>query len=211
MISCIIPAFNEQATVADVVRVALKTPGIDEVLVIDDHSTDSTVATAKKEGASVFTNTGERGKAQAMEYGITQAKGDIILFLDADLVGLTSAHIASLIDPVSSDRADMTIAIRDRGSVIAELNKRLGPWIAGERCLQRSLWKELPNEYKKGFQIELALNHTARKKNLRVTTVLLSGLTIRKKEQKYGVLRGFWMRVKMIGDLIVITIRLHLL
>ncbi len=209
MISCIIPAFNEQTTVANVVRVALQTRGVDEVVVVNDHSTDTTALLATNAGARVLNNTGERGKAQAMEYGVAHAKGDVILFLDADLVGLTPNHIQSLIELVCSDRADMTIAIRDRGKIITELNKRLGPWIAGERCLKRSLWETVPQEYKKGFMIELALNHAARQQRLRVCPVLLQYLTIRKKEQKMGLVKGLIARMKMIGDLIVIVSKLH--
>jgi len=210
MISCIIPAFNEQTTVGEIARIALSISLLDEIIVVNDHSNDHTAEVARKIGAIVIDNTGERGKAQAMEYGVAQANGDVILFLDADLVGLTPTHIESLIQPVFSGRSDMTIAIRDRGSIIASLNKRLGPWIAGERCLKRSLWEGLPNEYKKGFQIELALNHYAAQQRLRVAPILLNGLSIRRKEQKYGVLRGLWMRVKMIGELIIVFTKLHL-
>ncbi len=208
-VSCIIPAWNEQQTIASVIDVAIHHLLVSEVIVVDDGSSDRTAAVAREFGATVITNEKNIGKAQSMDRGVAAAKSDVILFLDADLRGLTPNHLTALIEPVLTKSADMTIALRDRGSVLATLNARLGPWIAGERCLHRSLWNIVPQEYKKGFQIELALNHMALKQHCTVQTILLNDLSVRKKEQKIGVVRGLWARMKMIWELIGVTIKLR--
>lgn len=209
-VSCIIPAYNEQLTIASVINIATHHLLVSEVIVVDDGSSDQTADVARGAGAIVIINELNLGKAQSMDRGVTAAKNNIVLFLDADLRGLTPHHLTALIEPVLTQRADMTIALRDRGSMLAQLNARLGPWIAGERCLHRSLWNMVPSNYKQGFQIELALNHTALKQHLVVQTILLAGLSVRKKEQKIGVVRGLWARMKMIGELIYVSLRLLL-
>ncbi len=208
-VSCIIPAWNEEQTIGAVISIAVHHLLVSEVIVVDDGSTDHTADVARDSSATVITNEKNCGKAQSMDRGVLEAKNDIILFLDADLRGLTANHLTALVEPILTKRSDMTIALRDRGSILAYLNATLGPWIAGERCLNKSLWGSVPNSYKKGFQIELALNHIASKKHLTIQTILLKGLSVRRKEQKVGIVRGLIARVSMIGELIGVMIKLH--
>ncbi|MBI5135103.1 glycosyltransferase [Candidatus Uhrbacteria bacterium] len=207
-VSCIIPAWNEAATIGALVDIAAHHPLISEVIVVDDGSTDSTANIARTAGATVIRNNRNIGKAQSMDRGVAAARNDMILFLDADLKGLTADHLTNLINPIVANAADMTIAIRDRGGLINKLNAQLGPWIAGERCLPKSLWGSVPAQFKKGFQIELALNHYARSQGLPVQPVFLPGLSIRRKEQKMGLARGLLARITMIGELIQVSLRL---
>ncbi len=54
MITVIIPALNEEKTVASVVRLAKQSPNVSEVIVVDDRSIDNTIYEARKEGANVI-------------------------------------------------------------------------------------------------------------------------------------------------------------
>ena len=84
-VSVVIPALNEGPTIADVVRAcAANTPGLLEVIVVDDGSTDNTSAAAAAAGADVLRLELNRGKGFALQRGIDRAKGDILLFIDAD-------------------------------------------------------------------------------------------------------------------------------
>ena len=84
-VSVIIPAHNEEPTIAEVVRAcAANTPGLLEIIVVDDGSSDDTSAAAGAAGAQVLRLENNRGKGFALQRGIDRARGEILLFIDAD-------------------------------------------------------------------------------------------------------------------------------
>jgi len=109
MVLVVMPAWNEQARVAQTVRAALSIPTVDCVLVVDDGSTDNTAAIAAAAGADVLSLPGHKGKGEALAAGIAAISADIYLFLDADL-GVSAQAAAVLLEPVLHRTADMTIA-----------------------------------------------------------------------------------------------------
>jgi len=95
-ISAVIAAKNEAKTVAEIVR---ETSGyVDEVLVIDGHSSDHTARLAEAAGARVYADN-RKGKGDAIRKGIEEAKGEIIVFLDAD-GSHAPADIPALVAPI---------------------------------------------------------------------------------------------------------------
>jgi cellulose synthase/poly-beta-1,6-N-acetylglucosamine synthase-like glycosyltransferase len=86
--SIVIPAYNAGKTLSDTL-VALKqqtvSPDQYEIIVVDDGSTDETAALARRFGANCI-NQPNRGPASARNHGVRVARGDIILFTDADCV-----------------------------------------------------------------------------------------------------------------------------
>src|SRR3989338_9641304 len=96
-ISCIIPAYNEGVRIKNVLRAVYKHPLIDEVIVVDDGSKDNTKDIVKEfEGIKLIIQE-NKGKSQAVAAGVSQAEGDLLFFLDADLIGLTPKNISGLI------------------------------------------------------------------------------------------------------------------
>src|SRR5258708_4359630 len=95
-VSCIIPAYNEETTIAHVVRAALDTTQIHEVIVVNDGSTDQTIQAIIKLQYDtlkfVSLNKNIR-KVTAVSQALKHAHNDIILLLAADLVGLKPHHI----------------------------------------------------------------------------------------------------------------------
>jgi GT2 family glycosyltransferase len=81
MITAVIPAYNEYERISAVIAAVI--PFVDEVLVVDDGSTDNTGTAAKKAGATVHFQ-GHQGYIAALKCGIQSARGDIIVTLDAD-------------------------------------------------------------------------------------------------------------------------------
>jgi glycosyltransferase involved in cell wall biosynthesis len=103
-ITAVIPAYNEASRIADTLNQAK--PYVDEIIVVDDASTDNTADVAKKHGAVVFTLSSNQGYIHAIKYGFSKANGDIIITLDADGEFPTTV-IPGLVQPIIDDRADM--------------------------------------------------------------------------------------------------------
>ena len=107
-ISVCLPARNEAETVGaivDVLRRELveRVPLVDELLVIDDHSTDRTAAVARDAGAEVVTG-GRRaarygeghGKGEALWKSLFASDGDIVVWCDADVDDFDPAYVVGL-------------------------------------------------------------------------------------------------------------------
>jgi glycosyltransferase involved in cell wall biosynthesis len=88
-------------------------PFVDEVVVVDGHSTDNTRVIAEREGARVLLDHG-KGKGDGIRTAIQQVDTDILVFLDAD--GSHDPHdIPRLIQPILDDEADLVVGSRGRG------------------------------------------------------------------------------------------------
>lgn len=119
LVSIIIPAYNEEATVSKVVGVAKELPYVTEVIVVDDGSYDKTVEEAKFAGADVISHASNQGKGSAIKTGFRHSKGDIIAFIDADIYNLTQEKIDMIIRPILEGRTDITKTkfVRESGRV----------------------------------------------------------------------------------------------
>lgn len=107
-VSVIIPAFNEDKTVGHVVKTVKKLGYIDEIIVVDDGSYDNTAQNAGEAGATVIQHTKNRGKGSAIKTGFKNSKGDIVVFLDADIENLTTDQVDKIIQPIITGEADIT-------------------------------------------------------------------------------------------------------
>ena len=114
--AAIIPAWNEASTVGAVVYAALDARLVDEVIVVDNASTDGTGAVALAHGARVV-HEPIAGKGQAMQTGVATTDAVVIVFLDADLVGLQSDQVDEMVRAVLDGEADMACGLFDRGPV----------------------------------------------------------------------------------------------
>jgi len=118
-----LPALNEAATVASVIgRIPRNIDGVGrvEVLLIDDGSTDDTVALARGAGASVISHGYNRGVGAALQTGMDEAiarRVDIVVNMDSD-GQFSPENIRDLIQPILAGRADEPIWLRHRVSKI---------------------------------------------------------------------------------------------
>lgn len=110
-ITAVIPARNEGGGIFGVVQGVA--PFVQEVIVVDGHSTDDTAELARRAGAIVHLDN-KRGKGDAYKVGIEKASGSIIVFLDAD-GSHEPADIPRLVQPILDGKADLVIASRHRG------------------------------------------------------------------------------------------------
>lgn len=133
-LSCIIPAYNEAPRIGAVLKTALAHPMINEVIVVDDGSTDRTCEIAcSVPGAQVIRLQENRGKTCAVVNGLRRATGSHVLLLDSDLVGLGAGDLDRLIAPVASGHADVAISLRRNAPMLWHF---LGiDYISGERIM----------------------------------------------------------------------------
>lgn len=108
-ITAIIPAYDEEETIGEVVSRTLR--HVDEVIVVDDGSTDDTSPLAEEAGAEVIRNVVNVGKRRSLLRGYRAAHGDIVVSLDADLQH-DPDDIPRLVEPILSDQADLVIGVR---------------------------------------------------------------------------------------------------
>ncbi len=208
-VSAIIPAYDECRTIGAVIAPLLGHPLIDEVIVVDDGSRDGTAERARAAGATVITLAGNGGKAAAMTRGARAARNEILFFSDADVIGLTPDMITRVVTPVISGRYGMFVGVRGRKTYWVNRLLHFTPVLGGERALTRALWNHVPHTYKKNFQIEIALNFFAKHTGQHMGMTVLHGLGQVIKEKKRGFFPGLWQRMRMIGDILLVSFRIY--
>lgn len=146
-----IPCLNEAATLSAVLRsIPKKIAGVDEiiVLVIDDGSTDDTVAIAKKHGVKHFvTHAKNMGLAQSFQDGVTYALelgADIVVNTDGDNQ-YPQEKIADLVQPILENRVDIVIADRQTSEIehFSSAKKLLQQW--GSKTVNWAAGTKLPD------------------------------------------------------------------
>lgn len=152
-ISVIVPVYNEERTIASIIEIVRTWGKAQEIIVVNDGSTDRTlkaIAQFKKD-TRILSEKENHGKGYAMAKGIESAKGDIVLFLDADLLGLTHHDLDRLVAPIVEQKADMTV--RGRTSQRFRI-------LSGERALLRKDALPLADKLRTvGYGMELLLNN----------------------------------------------------
>ncbi|TAK03823.1 glycosyltransferase [Patescibacteria group bacterium] len=194
-VAAIIPAYDEETTVADVVRAVRTSPLVSETIVVSDASTDRTAAVAREAGARVVERPTNGGKGAAVLSGLAMTDAPLVLLLDADLVGLTADHVERLLAPVLDGSRVMNCSQRDRGWFTPFT--RWLPLVSGERALPREIIERVPPHLLRGFQLEEALNYYCRRNRLPYGSVPLPGLTMRRKFQKVGWRKALVQYVRM--------------
>jgi glycosyltransferase involved in cell wall biosynthesis len=113
-ITVIIPALDEEEPIAGVVRECLATGLPNEVIVVDNGSTDRTAERAHEAGARVVTASRGYGRACAAGVHALSPECDIVVFLDGDGSDVP-AFMNQLVDPVARGTHDFVIGSRTRG------------------------------------------------------------------------------------------------
>ncbi len=192
-VSVVLPALDEASTVGGIVEVIRRDlmdvthPLVDEVVVLDSGSTDATAVVAAGAGARVVHRDdvlpdvpSVPGKGEALWRSLAATSGDIVVFIDADLIGFRSAFVTGLLGPLLTDPSvqfvkamydrpliDGSVALSDGGGRVTELVARpllnlhwpqLARFVqplAGEYAAHRHLLERLP--FATGYGVEIAL------------------------------------------------------
>lgn len=202
----IIPAYQEEPNVGRVVEVALAA-GLGRVLVVDDGSTDGTTAAAKAAGAEVLSLPSNRGKGGAIVAGANACTAEVVVMLDADLVGLKPEHVVALADPVCARGADMARGTFEGGRWRTTTAQHVAPQLNGQRGIRRELLLEVPDLDSSRYGVEVAITLHAAAEGWRCVNVPLEGVSQVMKEEKLGFWRGLKVRLRMYRDIVATLLR----
>jgi glycosyltransferase involved in cell wall biosynthesis len=179
----IVCAYNEEKYLSGVLDALLTTPAVHEIIVVDDGSQDRTTEILRQYGQGekvrpIFLSP-NRGKGYAMAEGAAAARGDVLLFVDADLVNWNADYADKVLSPILDGQADMVIGYPqlendpwDAADVF-----HYQRWLSGERALWRAdLMPILSILRPSRFGVETLINMHYRTQHQPIRFVRLDGL-----------------------------------
>lgn len=113
-VSVIIPVYNEEKTVAQIVKKVKKLPFKKEIIVVNDGSTDNTAKVLKQlnpRNVTILSHKRNKGKGAAIKTGFKKATGEIVAIQDADLE-YAPEELPMLIEPILKGKADVVYGSR---------------------------------------------------------------------------------------------------
>ena len=191
-VSIIIPAYNEEKKIKDTLLGIVDIEQINEIIVVDDGSSDNTTKSAKSlenEKIKVFKLDKNRGKGYALNFGLKKAmeKADIIGFLDGDL-GSSSSETIKLLEPVINNEVDVTIAkfppAKKKGgmgfvkrlakeSVYEMTGVELDATISGQRIFKKEVLEKF-DEIPYGYGVEVGMTIDILKHGYSIKEILVN-------------------------------------
>ena len=201
-ITCIIPAYNEEKRIGNILKIVSGSKIINEIIVVNDGSKDKTSNVVKKfKRVKLISLKKNVGKTKALLGGIKKAKGNYILLLDADLVGFTKENIHELINPVINQKADVSISLTNKRKISRNLFDLL-VLLSGQRAFKKNLinhekFSNLPN-----YGFEAAFNSRIMQDKLRVKFVPMPNVKNTAKVSKDGLVKGLLKEIGMMRQII---------
>ena len=187
-IAAVIPAFNEHVHIGDVVR--RTRTRIDNVLVVDDGSTDATAERAREAGAEVIIHPENRGKGEAIKTGLRHwldRQSDFVIVLDADgqhrpeeierfvAAAVSAAEPKLILGNRMNDMRSMPLVRRIVNRYMSrKISRVCGQKIPDTQCGFRMLHRELIPELLDGaarFEYETEMLIVASRKGFRIESV----------------------------------------
>lgn len=118
LVSVVIPVYNEERTIGEIIRRVQAVPVATQIIVVDDGSTDGTVsvlsALAENGAIVLVTHPDNRGKGAAVQSGLSRVSGDVVIVQDADLE-YDPADYPLLLDPIERGVANVVYGSRFLG------------------------------------------------------------------------------------------------
>lgn len=210
-VTVVIPAFNEEKTITDTIRALKKRPEVDNILVVNDGSSDNTSALARQEEVEVLDLPSNRGKGAAMNSALEHINTDIIAFVDGDL-GSAAGEVHKILAPVLEGKTDLCIAAFPaptkkggfglvKGTAARAIRKAgnlesIAP-LSGQRAMTREVLTAV-TPFREGYGVELGMTIKALQKGFRIMEVP----TTMTHNETGRDLKGFLHRGKQFVDVV---------
>jgi glycosyltransferase involved in cell wall biosynthesis len=197
-ISCIVPVYNEGSRVGAVLDVLVGHEFIDEVIVVNDGSSDNSEEVLKNiKGIKLISYQKNRGKSHAIRIGLEKARNEWVMTIDSDLQGLNRKNIVALVLPIVSHKADLVMTLRKNSLGIFKFFKL--DFVSGERVFRKNMIRNLSDlEKLPGFGLEVFLNQIIIEKRMKLVVVNWPNVVTPRKSVKFGFLAGVKGDFKMI-------------
>ena len=205
-VAILIPAYEEQDTIGAVAATALAS-GLGSVIVVDDGSRDATAEVAEAAGAEVMRLTVNRGKGGALWAAAHHSDAEVVVLLDADLLGLLPEHVTALAEPVIAGAADMTRGVFKGGRWSTTIAQRVAPQLNGQRALRREALLNVEGLAESRYGVEVAITRHGIDNEWRVVEVPLWDVTQVMKEEKRGWFKGLTVRLRMYAEIVRVLLR----
>lgn len=202
MVSCVVPVYNEADRVLKVLAALKNHPLIDEVIVVNDGSTDDSGEVLRKaDGINLISYKKNRGKSYAIMLGIKRAKHDLILTVDSDLQGLEAEDISALIEPVLRGESNVAMTLRKNSLGIFRLFGL--DFVSGERIFYKNLIKNIDDLAKlSSFGLEVFLNQLIIENKMPIKVVKWEDVVTPRKARKFGFWEGTKGDLKMVKQIV---------
>lgn len=204
LIGALVPAYNEGPRLGKVLDLLASLPWLAKVVVVNDGSLDDTGQVARRYPVLLLEHAQNLGKGAALQTGLAHLREtDAVLFLDADLVGLKEEHLVALLEPLRQrPQPGMVVGTFRRGRWHVDLQQRWFTVLNGQRALARHFLDRLPDLSWSRYGVEVLLSTFAAHHAIPVAEAWLDGLTHVLKEEKFGPVRGFCLRLQMYREVL---------
>lgn len=201
--TCIIPFYNEEYRVFQVLEVVTEIKNIAQIICVDDGSDDDTADLIEQYYPQVklIRLPYNQGKAAAIRHGLKFAKYENILLMDADLQSINKLEVEKAIRAIAHYNLDMLILRRinapwfvkfDRGDIL----------LSGERIVKKKDLIKILNQEVNRYQVELAINLYMQKHKRNVRWMPWSA-TNTYKAKKIGLVEGYKKEFEMFTDIVL--------
>ena len=201
--TCIIPFYNEEDRVIQVLEVVTQIKGITQIICIDDGSTDNTSEQIQADWPQVtlVRLPFNQGKAAAIRQGVCLAKNETILLMDADLQSINKTEVEQAIQALARHNLDMLILRRINAPWFVKFD-RGDTLLSGERLVKKQDLVHILNQEVNHYQVELAINLYMQKHKRNVRWMPWSA-TNTYKAKKIGLVKGYQKEFKMFTDIVM--------
>ncbi len=178
-VTAIVPAYNEEKNIRHVLESLKEAKRVDEIICVNDGSTDKTLLEIESvDGIKIIDMPKNSGKSKAVVAAIREAKGDIVVFIDADLKGTINTAADALVSPLLDEDYDVTVGY----PLANQFDKFFRP-LSGERAyFKKDIMRVCNKLEQKGYGMELFLNFTFKDK--RIKCFPLDGIIHQMKHEK---------------------------